>query len=205
MDSVSWKTEPPPKPPDWWAKAPEALKNAVRYNFARYVGYLTDYIVKNKLSGQVLGKYTGAYSAIGGRAMFARGNPRWEKRPGLLAATVKTKSRVDPNTMEGTIAETRYGRAWEYGFSRKAYIVAAKHLTRDGGFGYLQWFSGGAWRYAQQVSIPAAQFAERPHIRPSVAETVKQFRSMVARPLAYLFTGQYDKIRQVGVRQVGGR
>lgn len=202
MEPVSYSVTPDPeKIRAAWDAVPAGGKNVIRYNFGRYLGYLVQYIKREKLSGQVLGKHTGRYSLIGGKAMFARGNPRWEmKTPGFLKANIKAQTKPGSDGEAAEILEPRYGAAWETGFDRKAYTVSAKHLTRDGGFGFLTFYAGGAWRFAQQVSIPAQHFDARPHVKPSVFETRDRFVGMVLRPLVRIFVDASRGIRQVGDR-----
>lgn len=174
-----------------WSGTPERVKNTIRYNFARYLSFLVNYVKKNKLSGQVLGKYTGRYDLIGG-------NPRWRHAPGALRNTFRAATEERSASVRATFFETIYGRAWEHGFSRKAYTVSPKHLTRRGSFGWLVFFGRGKWNFSQRVEIPAQTFPAKPHVRPSIAETQLQFSSMVLRPLINLMAGNLEGVRRVG-------
>jgi hypothetical protein len=177
-----------------WQAAPQEFRDKLQDRFRTYISYLVQYVKREKLSGQVLGKYqSGAVSLLGGKAMYAQGNPRWApKPPGTLK---KTFGAQVYNGLEAQFFETVYGRAWEggpngEGWTRKAYTVSAKHLTRDGGFGRLAFFAGGKWRFPHEVHIPMMSFPAKPHIRPSIRETVDRLQTLVLRPLARFLAGK---------------
>lgn len=157
-----------------WRDAPAKAKNAVRYGFARYITYVIQYAKKNKLSGQVLGKYRGAYDLVGGQT-------RWRKQPGTLKNTFTAQSRAD---LEVEFLARIYGGAWEYGFSRRRYFVAPRVAKA------LAWWSGGGWAYSKGHWIPAQTFAAKPWLRPSLRETFGQFRSMAVKPLINVLLGR---------------
>lgn len=150
-----------------WRDVAPKVQNEVRYSLGRYITFLINYAKKNKLSGQVLGKYRGMYN-------MSRGQSRWRKRPGELKRSLSGR-KVDD--FEFSIWGKVYGRAWEYGFSRPGFFVrprVAKALT---------WYTGSEWAFSRGHYIRPQTFAARPWMRPSVAETWKQFRNMVLRPM----------------------
>lgn len=157
-----------------WAQVPAKAANAVRYGFFRYITFLIQYVKREKLSGQVLGKYQNAYDLVGGQT-------RWRKRPGKLKREFTAQSRAD---LEAEFTAPIYGKAWEEGFSRRRYFVkptVAKALV---------WHAGGnSWAFSKGHWIPAQTFAAKPWMRPSILETRPQFLNMAIKPLVNVLLG----------------
>lgn len=157
-----------------WRDAPAKAKNAVRYGFGRYITHVIQYAKREKLSGQVLGKYNRAYDLVGGQS-------RWRTRPGKLKEKFTARGTAD---LETTFYAPIYGGAWESGFSRRAYRVVPRVAKA------LVWWAGGSWAYSKGHDIPAQTFAAKPWLRPSIRETFAQFRSMAVRPLINVLLGK---------------
>jgi hypothetical protein len=171
-----------------WKAAPAVWRDQRQKGWRTYIAYLVQYIRREKLSGQVLGKNTGIYDAAGAGG---RGQARWRHKPGTLK---KTFGAQVYNNLEAQFFSTVYGRAWEFGFDRKQYDVVTTPGRMAGkppstSKARLMFYAGGHWRFARKVTIPAQRFPAKPHIRPSIKETFDRLHLLVLRPLEKYLTG----------------
>lgn len=160
-----------------WEKAPQEFRDNLQKRWGTYISYLVQYVKREKLSGQVLCKYQNVFDAVGGQA-------KWRHKPGSLK---KTFGAQVYNNIEAQFFETIYGRAWEFGFSRKQYDVAPS--ASRGLRARLMFYAGGRWRFAKKVTIKAQTFPAKPHITPSVKETADRFGTLIFRPLMKFLQG----------------
>lgn len=161
-----------------FVSAASSYRSTLMGNIGKYAAVLVDHVKREKLSGQVLCKYRGVADSIFGQKS---GRFKPTKMGGTYRGTLYRN--FGAQILNGPaiqFMETLYGRAWEFGFDRKAYTVTANPAR--GARARLMFFAGGAWRFAKKVSIPAQTFDAKPHIAPSIEETRQKMLDIIFSP-----------------------
>jgi hypothetical protein len=88
------------------------------------------------------------------------------RRTGTGVRSIQSESKVIDSGDGFTVGtNVNYMVAWEFGFTRKQYVIEAKNAKA------LAFEIGGKTVFAKRVTIPAKTFGARPYIQPALAQS----------------------------------